>query len=743
MASPTLLRSRRRGSLSKGLAAMSLTRLLVVVIGASLLLTLTGCKSAQDRVLLGDDFYLQGDYSSALDQYRRARRKNPALADIDRKIERTQIRLLLQDGDAAVASARFSAARQAYEEVRRLDPGNQELDNRWARLSEAEAEWHFQRGQQFLAAGKPFSAIPELERTLEIQPSHSRAQAALDRARREQVERAARAEAAYNQGVQAQGLGQFEEAIKYFDRALELDPSHARAALDRASASAELVESYVRRGDASAEQGAWAEALDSYEKARSREPSSHWIGARIDHVRRELDAEKWIERGDRARERKDWQEAHDGYEQARLLTSAPERVQDRLNEARTALVTGLEATARAAEEDGRFDEALTSFRTILDVDPDHPQAGAWYDALTTRLWKAEAAYREGRAALRDANLVLARKHFRDCTEILPVYRDAAERLSDVRRELDLAETLYNRAREAARAGRQERAVILYEECLAITRPFRDAEERLEEAFAMAGAGADSYGPYNDGCRAQSQRNYERARTLLLTCQTERPGYRDVAARLEQISAALDRAATAYRRAEDAARRDQLEEARDAYAECLTACSPYRDANDRLAAIEASLALLSEAERLERERRPVDALDRYRKLLDRHPAHPGALARVRELDRECRELETDYALLIEAEQKKDYRGALGFAVKIRKLNSGYEDVEARVMRLETEADYADALSFEESGRWELAGRSYERCLQRDPKFRDAAVRRNRCREKIVQAREHGESAGPRR
>lgn len=710
---------------------MPAPRVTVVLVGFSLIVALAGCKSAADLAVRGDDFYMQGQYARALQDYRQARKKDPLALDLDEKILRTQIRLFMTKGDDAVASGRFDDARRAYEEVRRLDPRNADLDRRLERLTEAQADWHYEQGEQLLSSGDPFAALPEFERVLELRPGHARAQSAIVRARREQEERRVRAEAAYDDGLRASQAGQYEEALALLDQALRLDPHHPGAAFERDHARAQLVDDLIDRGDAAIDQGLWGPAIGLYEQARTLDPSARGLHSRVQHARRELAAQQWLATGDQARKRGEWREAFESYQQARLLTAEPERVEDLLEEARRSYALQIQTDGREAESRHQYDEALDCYRRILEIQPGHPKAGAWLDGLAARMDAAENAYQLGARSQRRGDLVAARDAFERCTGSLAGYLDAAERLDAVGRDVDLARTLYERAREAETGGHYDRARVLFEECLSVTRPFRDAQRRLEQARAEDFRGREIYMPYEEACRAQAARDYPRAQTLLVQCQTERPGYGDVAERLDAVRRALDEAEAAYSRAEQAERRHELDRARDEFAKSLVICTGYRDAEDRLNRIESGLQFFREAHRFQEHHRVGDALKRYRAVLQRFPDHPDARQMVKQLDQAAAAVDADLKLLEDAERKGDYRGALALAVNIRKLGAADRGIDEKITRLEIEADYADARAFEDDGRWQLAARSYERCVKRDPHFRDAGKRLDACREKVAQ------------
>ena len=84
------------------------------------------------------------------------------------------------------------AAARRYREARRLDPTNEDADERLRQMNEKRAGEHFRRGQELMGRGDPFKAIPEFEQALTFQRNHPRATEALDRARGQKIEREAK-----------------------------------------------------------------------------------------------------------------------------------------------------------------------------------------------------------------------------------------------------------------------------------------------------------------------------------------------------------------------------------------------------------------------------------------------------------------------------------------------------------------------------------------------------------------------
>ena len=159
-------------------------------------------------------FYSRTNYALALEHYRAARSRDPGLIGIETKIRDTEIRLYFQRGDDAVERSEWEAAERHYSEVRRLDPGNVEVDKRLAQLKEKRANAHFLQGQRYFGRGNPFDAIAEFEQALTFQPDHPRAAQALERAIVEKRDREARAENSFQQGLRALSIDKLEEAVR-------------------------------------------------------------------------------------------------------------------------------------------------------------------------------------------------------------------------------------------------------------------------------------------------------------------------------------------------------------------------------------------------------------------------------------------------------------------------------------------------------------------------------------------------
>ncbi len=624
---------------------------------AALFLAVSGCASPESRAFRGDEYARRGQYSLALREYQVARRKDPALFDIDQKIHNTQVFLYLQQGDQATDACRFSDAERAYGEVRRLEPGHPDIDARFERMATLRGNWHFDRGQSALTQGNPTSAIQEFEQALIHRPDHPRAAEALARAERELASRRDRADQVYEDGIAARDGGDLEEAIRRFEEALRLDPNHSGAAVELESAGVRLVAAWIDRGDAAARDYAWGEALDHYEHALERAPRQPGLRHRVRRARLEVQAEEWITAGDTALDQRDWARAYECFDHARTLSAEPERFIDRLQRARDRHAEELFAAAQTAEREGRYDDALAGYHLVIEFHPGYRGVQSICTSLAQRLEDADFAYTQGCASLDAGNLIGARERFNACVESVPGYLDAAERLRMTTKNIDLADSLYERACLAQRDGKVRRARVLFEECLALTRPFRDVDERLGATRSVVFPTPGVVVPgYEEGCRAQAERDFVRAVNFFERCESSRPGFEDVATRLGDLRNSVTQARSIYQQAVKAEERCDLASARDGFRQCLEVCTPFEDARERLTDLDNHLSMLRTAERLDRRRDLVAARELYMKVAIRYNRHPVANRRVGEIDLECVQVDKDYQILVEAQKNGRHRDA---------------------------------------------------------------------------------------
>ncbi len=689
-----------------------------------ILMTFVGCLSAESRMTRGDLLFERGKYDLALEEYRSAQRKDPALIGIEQKIVKAEAHMYLRRGDQAVERSQWEVAQRCYDQVRDLDPTNAELPDHVRRLQEKRSNEHFRSGQQFLGRGNPFDAISEFEQALTFFPDHPRAQESLERAIDEKREREGQAEAEFQEGLQDRSDQNLEEAVRHFTTALNLNPHHPSAVRELEDAKIACAEAFMMDGDTALAREQWVKALTSYRKAQNYNPRLPGLAQRVRRAHREKRAAKLIEEGNDAYESRDWRTAYERFAQAQELTDNKEFM-TRFETARDNRAEEVYRDAQRAEREGSLREALSQYRSISQFYPNYRDANDRATAIDVALRTAERTYTAGRRAEEERNLIEAREQYRMCKATISSYQDVAERFENVQRELSHAESLYARGVQAEGRGDHERARVLYEECLTIVTPFRDVPERLTAIRDLLIDRAALHERYEAACQAQSSKDLEQARKLFLTCREEEREYRDVESRLRDVESGIETAYNIYDRAVDAERQSNLKRARALYDECLSISTPCRDAKDRLRRIRSAMEDLDIARKLYDDRRLVEARQQFQLVLDKYSSHTEARRLAERIDSTVERLEVGYEAMVEAQRKAQFSLAYSYAKEIRKQCTGYKDVDERIPLLELEVDYAEGCAFEEREQYDEAIERFRRCGKRRPGFRDVDDRIRSC------------------
>ena len=123
-----------------------------------------------------------------------------------------------------LANGHWDEAVAAYREAVRQDPFNQELQNKLDEVKGRAAEAHYTNGRKWLKDHNLPEALQAFQMALGLAPEVPEYQAALT-----DVLRLKEARHALQEGKKLQNLGQLDEAMTRYERAIELDPSLTEA----------------------------------------------------------------------------------------------------------------------------------------------------------------------------------------------------------------------------------------------------------------------------------------------------------------------------------------------------------------------------------------------------------------------------------------------------------------------------------------------------------------------------------
>jgi len=186
-----------------------------------------------EKLQEGEKAYQRGSYDQATELFRQvlatAPRDETAKAFLQRidQQQRQRIEEILQRGQEQFDAKDFSRALNSFEEVLSLDPDNvtatQKKQEAMAKISLAQM---IERGRAFYQQNQFFKAMEVFSQVLEQDPGNATSQRFLEDCQK-QLE--SQVDKFFNQGMDYYAAEDYREAIKMWDRALQINPNHAQS----------------------------------------------------------------------------------------------------------------------------------------------------------------------------------------------------------------------------------------------------------------------------------------------------------------------------------------------------------------------------------------------------------------------------------------------------------------------------------------------------------------------------------
>jgi len=186
-----------------------------------------------EKLQAGEKAYQRGSYDQAAEFFRQVLATAPRdetaktfLQRIDQQ-QRQRIEEIFQRGQQQFDAKDFNRALNSFEEVLSLDPNHaaakQKKQEAMAKISLAQL---IERGRAFYQQNQFFKAMEVFSQVLEQDPGNAASQRFLEDCQ-EQLE--LQVEKFFNQGMDSYAAEDYREAIKMWDRALQINPNHAQS----------------------------------------------------------------------------------------------------------------------------------------------------------------------------------------------------------------------------------------------------------------------------------------------------------------------------------------------------------------------------------------------------------------------------------------------------------------------------------------------------------------------------------
>ncbi len=383
------------------------------------------------------------------------------------------------------------------------------------------------------------------------------------------------------------------------------------------------------------------------------------------------------------------------------------------------------------------DGVLFTIAKLAHVPPETPRVST-PPPLPPQPESVPRLYFQGRGHLRKEEWREALACFQRVVAANPDYKDVQEKLAEAEAQIQSqrqVEELYSAARELCRDELWPEVIELFAEISAIAPAYFDSEMLLASAW------------YGQAMMSMDAENWAAAVEQLETLHGIASDYQDTSVLLEIAREELAR--TVHQRKLDklytqaeAAERDEDWSVAIKHWEALLELQPdYRDAADRLEVARHNQklhALYTQAREAHQAEEWAEVIALFAKIQEMAPQYPdaeGLLATAQEqqaAQRRAQELAQLYQRGMEHLEAEEWDTARQQFEKILELDANYEDAAALRQRAQEEQDkvtrqqrlaklYAQAEDAEKQNDWDKATRHWEAIAELQPSYRDAAER----------------------
>jgi serine/threonine protein kinase/predicted negative regulator of RcsB-dependent stress response len=220
------------------------------------------------------------------------------------KPRRVDVADILRTGEVYLAQGEYAKAIAEFRHGLELDPTNQELKGKLDQAQKLASQADVQKrvsdalntGEQFLQQGKFDEAIREFQKGLELDPTNGELRSKLEEARnaenRADVQK--RISEALEKGEKYLDRHQYHDAMTEFQMGLQLDPTNQelKGKLDQArQAAREAAADALKKSTAYVDVGKYDEAIRELQNGLSADPTNQELKRRLDQARRAKEEE--------------------------------------------------------------------------------------------------------------------------------------------------------------------------------------------------------------------------------------------------------------------------------------------------------------------------------------------------------------------------------------------------------------------------------------------------------------------
>ncbi len=385
-----------------------------------------------------------------------------------RKIERVE--KLLEDGKLLLKDGRLKRAKKTWERALQIAPDHTELkkclDDVVHRIkSKSQANNYFTRAQNAFKSGDFEKAVQFAMDCRKINPEHPGVDSLVSKIEAK-IREKKESEAIRKKALDALHNERFHDAVEFAKQLLERDPKSesAKKLLEEAQQGlrerSDKLEDLLLKAEKAFEDRGYQQAIRFWEQALDLDPEQKDLPEKIETARKEMSRlEKIITLLEDSRKAFDEKRISESIELAKqVIEIDPENSQasgllalaqselDKLSRVKALISEG-----ESFFKNQKFKEAIETWENVFEIDPENHQAQDYIDAANQEINLREMAEDELSKAkdyYSEGQYEKARESVRTCLKVLPSYTEAQELLKDIKVQLEAEKELKQRIEKA-------------------------------------------------------------------------------------------------------------------------------------------------------------------------------------------------------------------------------------------------------------------------------------------------------
>jgi tetratricopeptide (TPR) repeat protein len=668
-------------------------------------------------------------YRESLDKVRFALSLNPehapslelkakceeALKDIlaeEQKLEQRRIeaRTLYDDGLANYREERWTEAVSMFQKSLDIDPGNTNtriyLDKAQQNLKVSksmqdrrkDAERFFKNGLAAYQDKRLKEAVDEFEKAVAAYPEYKEAEEYL---RKVQAEYDDTINVPLEEGKTALRENRLGDAIKSFERVLQIDPAHPVAKEFLAKAQGMVKDTIVRynaQGDLKLKQAKYDEALKEYRQVLLLDEGNANAAAGIKTCREKLKEmiDRYMDAGIQQYNGQEYKKAVENFEKVLSLDPDFQVAKDYLERAKSefeknkTVILQKESLQRANEAflNRDYANAKKNYQAVIDIDPNGPNNAEAQEGIKKCDEQMASTARDVQIAEKFKEGVVAFKSQK--------YEDAIAIWTSIK-ELDPSNKLVDQYIEYAKTAQQQRG----------NKSFTDGQDAMKRGDLIAARDAFKKALEIDPANQKARELQARVNTQIIKAvQAER------------------------QKADDAFKAGRYDEALISYDMVLKYEPENEEVVERRILAENAGTWLTAAKTALGNKEYADANDGFERVLKINPDDPTAAKGLRDAEEEAKKYAQQWMVeaesLVESNQLRKAASrfsAVFNATKDPKAQSRLREVEDMIETQVKDA-YGKGVDYQGQGRHRLAMQEFDKVLELRNPYKDAVALRER-------------------